>query len=59
MLADEGLRLALLTNQMVTDLLPVLQSLAQQSTQALICGISATLPGNRASDEAVPDGTNK
>ncbi|CAL8463631.1 g3165 [Coccomyxa elongata] len=59
MLADEGLRLALLTSQMVTDLLPALQSLAQQSAHALISGISATLPGNLASDEAVTDGTNK
>lgn len=58
MLADEGLRLALLTSQMVTDLLPALQSLAQPCAHALLSGISATFPGNRAPDEADPDGFN-
>ncbi|BDA48499.1 Condensin-2 complex subunit G2 [Coccomyxa sp. Obi] len=58
MLADEGLRLALLTSQMVTDLLPVLQSLAQQSAHALISGVSATFPGDHAPDDTDPDGIN-
>ena len=59
MLADEGLRLALLTSQMVTDLLPALRSLTQRSAHALMAGISATFPGDHVPDEADPNGINR
>ena len=56
MLADEALRLALLSSQSVMDLLPVLQGLARNSANALRSQISSRFP---AQDEADLDDNDR
>lgn len=57
MLADETLRLALLSSQVVMDLLPVLQSLARKSAHSLQSQIATSFPGSSAPDDAGLDGS--